>query len=483
MLIGLLGLNHKTAPVEVRERVAFEKAGLRDALRALREHCPEGFILSTCNRMEVYGLIGHQEKGRRKLVQFLSEYHNIPARELHDHLYFHHQVSAIRHLFSVAAGLDSMILGEPQILNQLKVAFEVASTSGATGTILSRLLRQALRVGKRARSETGISRHAISISYAAVQLAHECLGDLSQSEVLVVGTGEMGELTARILINGGVRSVVIANRTFASASELAKRLGGEPIEFYQLGQALERADVVISATGAPGYVIDATRMKDILQRRARPLLLIDIAVPRDIDPAVRSLENALLHDIDDLERICSENLLHRQREIEKVQVIIDQEVEEFIQWWNSIEVIPTIKALVAHVEAIRETELAKTLPKLAGLSERELSAVVALTHAIAGKVLHRPITRMKQGKRSEDGYDYARAVKELFGLNPSASDEESGGIEIGEADDRDPAGVSAERPTRAMRQVSSEAPIEFCTMQESTNDNSKRNDVEETSVR
>lgn len=416
MQLLLVGLNHKTAPVEVREKLAFDGDRLREALAHLGRYASEGAILSTCNRTEVYALVGHRETGTEKIQRFLSEFYGQPPASLTAHLYAYAQRDAVAHLFAVAAGLDSMIVGEPQILGQVRDAFAAAEAGNAAGPILSQLFRQALSVGKQARTDTAISRSAVSVSYAAVELARKIFGELGSHAVLVIGAGEMGQLAAKNLWDSGVRRLMVTNRTPARAEELAAQLGAEAWEFPKLSEALAHADIVISSTGAPEPVLTAEMVRQAMRaRRQSPLFLIDIAVPRDIDPRAGQLPNVYLYNIDDLEAVCQANKREREKEIRKVETIIAAEVAKFFAWWESLGVVPTINALRYKAESIRQSELDKALSKLSHLSDRDRNIINALSVAIVSKMLHLPITRLKE--RYSNGHDHTRTVRELFGLD------------------------------------------------------------------
>ncbi|MCC7103511.1 MAG: glutamyl-tRNA reductase [Chloroflexi bacterium] len=414
-----LGLSHQDAPVAVRERLAVSEERLSDALQSLRGEIKEGVILSTCNRTEIYALVGHRLTGRRALDRFLGELTGMRADEFSPHLHERWQDDAIRHLFRVAAGLDSMIVGEAQILGQVRLASDAAATAGAAGPVLQRLFNRAVVVGKRARTETSISRHAVSLSYAAIEQAGRVLGTLRGTTALLVGAGKMGELAAMSLRNKGVERVLVANRTDARAQSLVQRLGGESWPFERLASALEAADLVISSTSAAHYVVTASMVEDALRERPeRPLALVDIAVPRDVEPAVADLQNVHLFNIDDLRSVCESNLEQRRIEALKVEQFVEVELDRFADWLHARDVAPTIGELVNKAERIRQQELERSLVKLNGLSERDLNTVNALTTAIVNKLLHDPIVRLKQRHEQVHSRHYSHAVRELFALPP-----------------------------------------------------------------
>lgn len=414
-MLTVVGLSYRSAPVELREKIIVDESQLESALRELGH----GVILSTCNRTEIYQTNWSAEPSL-DAVHFLTRRFVGPDDALRAHLYRLGDTRAVRHLFAVAAGLDSMVLGEPQILGQVRAALSAAEAVGTAGPVLSHLFRQAVRVGRRARSETFVGRHAVSISYAAVELARKVFGRLDGCRALVVGAGEMGELTVRTLVDHGVGVVAVANRTLENASALARLYGGEAVPLETVVPSLAAADIVISSTDAPGYVIGERDVSQAVARRGgRPLFIIDIAVPRDVDPAVRALSDVVLYDIDDLKALCDLNRKGRQREVESVQRIIDGEVERFEAWWQSRRVVPTIVAMREQAERDRQTELAEALGRLRHLSETDRATVDALTRAIVSKLLHRPTIRLKEmASRSDE--ESIRLARDLFGLDPEA---------------------------------------------------------------
>jgi glutamyl-tRNA reductase len=417
MLVMVLGLSYKTAPLALLERVVFPPESLASALTALREYVAHGVILSTCNRVELYGLVGHYESGRRALLRYLADYHGLRPAELEPYLYVCSQAEAVAHLFRVATGLDSMMLGETQVLGQVRAAYVAASEQGTPGAVLARLFRQALEVGKRAHRETPICHSAASLSAAAVGLARQTLGDLRTRTALVVGAGETGRLAARTLHASGAGTLLVLNRTLEQAEAVARAVGGEALPLEALEPALARADVVISSTGARHYVVEAPAVRAAMAARPeRPLYCIDLAVPRDVDPAVAELPNVYVYNLDDLQRVCLAEADGRAGAVRQVERIIDEEVARFFHWWDTREVVPTITALRAHAEAIREAELAKALARLGTLSEREREIVRAFSVALVNKLLHRPIVRLKERSPEFDGRRYAPAVRALFQL-------------------------------------------------------------------
>ena len=409
MHITMVGISHKTASVAVRERFAFAADELPAALRRFGSAAA---LLSTCNRTEVY-LVGQQAIAPGPAIALLRELKSdteTPADA------FYHQTGreAIRHLFRVAAGIDSMIVGESEILGQVRAAFAAATAAGTHSAVLSRLFHTAIRVGRRARNETGIGRLAVSISSTAVALARRTLGDLASRTVLVVSAGEAGKLTARSLAESGASRLLVTSRTAGRAREVAADLGGEAVPFGKLGSAIAEADIVISSSAAPGFVIGP---QDIAQangrRNGRPLLLIDIAVPRDIDPAVRDLPHTHLYDIDDLQALAEQNMNARRREVVKVERIVDEGLERFAEWVRVRGVAPTVATLRARADAVREAELARTFKRLGDVTPKQRERVEAMANALVKKLLHDPIARLK----GEDGERYVGAVRELFSLD------------------------------------------------------------------
>ncbi len=417
MLVMALGLSYKTAPLALLERVVFPADALAPALTALHEQVAHGVILSTCNRVEVYGLVGHQDSGRRALLRFLADFHGMHPSELAPHTYTCCQEEAVAHLFRVAAGLDSMMLGETQVLGQVRAAYAAATRFGRPGPVLARLFHQALEVGKRAHRETRICQSASSLSAAAVTLAEQRLGDLGGYTALVVGAGETGRLTAHTLRARGARRLLVINRTLEQAEAVARAVGAEALPLEALTPALARADLVISSTGARCYVVGASAVRAAMAGRpSRPLHCIDVAVPRDFDPAVAELPNVHLYNLEDLQAVCGDGVDGRAADVRQVERIVETEVARFFRWWDAREVVPTIAALRAHAERIREAELAKAYSRLGDLTERERATIDALTAAIVNKLLHQPIVRLKERTPDHDGRQYAPAVRALFAL-------------------------------------------------------------------
>ncbi len=419
MAIVVLGLNHKTAPVEVRERLHFPERVLPEALGALGAlpEVYERLILSTCNRVEVYAVVPDAAGAREPLQTFLAEHRGVPAEAFAESLYLHAEAEAARHLFRVASSLDSMVVGEHQILAQVKEAYGVAGRLGATGPILNGLLERALRVAKQVRTETGIGAAPVSVASVAVDLAKRIFSDLAGRTVMILGAGEMAELALTHLKDEGIQTVIVANRNHDRAVELAGRVGGRAVSFLQARDEMVGADIVISSTGAPHVLLTRDDLAEIVRRRHyRPIFLIDIAVPRNIDPQVNDLDNAYLYDIDDLQAVVAANLSAREREAVRAEALVDREVQQLTHWLRSLEVVPTIVSLREKVEAIRRAELERTLGRMGDLTPEQREAVAALTTSLINKILHQPMTELKRQAASSDGHLYAAILRALFRL-------------------------------------------------------------------
>jgi glutamyl-tRNA reductase len=415
-MISVIGLNHKTADIEVRERLAFNGPKLEEGLKGLSSlpGVKEAFIISTCNRVEIY--LHSKNTVSTQVIRFLSEFHSIPEELLKKSLYILNGLEAARHLFRVASSLDSMVIGEPQILGQVKEAFEFALGQKTTGPIINTLVKKAISAAKRVRTETRIAENAVSISYAAVELAKKIFEDLSTKTFMLLGAGEMAELAARHLISNGVRSVTVANRTYERGCELAREFNGRAIRFEDFPKELVHTDIVICSTGAPNYVVTKADMQEILkERKQKPVFLIDISVPRNIDPAINELDNVYLYDIDDLQGVVDSNILERKKEAEKAERIIDEEVEKFQKWLSSLDSVPTIIALRKKAEDIKEAELRDFFNKFPDIDEKKKKAVIQLASTIVNKLLHPPTAALKED--SEDRETLIATIKRLYSLN------------------------------------------------------------------
>ncbi len=430
-----VGTSHHIAPLDFREKLSFSESQLTEALQLLTEQpdVREATILSTCNRVEIYAVI-HSKDGGAVLSEFLSNYHRIEPQELKKFTYSHQDVDAVRHLFNVTASLDSMVVGEPQILGQIKEAYAQSLAAGATSDILNRLFAKAISVGKRVRTETNIAAGAVSISYAAVELAKKIFQSLEDKTVAIIGAGEMSELTARHLVKNNVSQVIVANRTYQRAVDIAKKFNGIPLAYDADLSFLVEADIVISSTDAPHYLIDRPALAEIMkQRKHRYMFLIDIAVPRDIDPEVSKVDNAFLYNIDDLEAVVAANLEDREQEAEIATQIVKEEVAKFQSRLQTFEVNPTIKALHQQFQGVASRELGTCLDK-AQLTSKQQKMVEAMTQSIIKKLLHQPTKNLRQialnpdlieatDDSDGDHLQYVRTLQELFGLEETDTTE------------------------------------------------------------
>ncbi len=421
--IVLLGLNHKTAPVELRECLAFssdEAVAATDMLRkesAIREL----MLYSTCNRIEFLMVTDRRDEVVAAAKRFIGDFHQVPVEQFDPALYINTGDEAVRHVFRVAASLDSMMVGEPQILGQIKEAYFTATRQKTSGVILNRLLHRAFFVAKRVRTETGIGDHAVSISYAAIELGRKIFGSLEGKKALLIGAGEMAELAVEHLLRQKAGEILVANRTFENAVSLAERFGGEAIAFEEITDALERVDIIISSTGSPRPIITREQVKGrIRRRRNRPLFFIDIAVPRDIDPEINRLTNTYVYDIDDLKGVIEENIEERQREAVKAERIVDEAVLHFRRWFESLDVTPTIVALRSKVHQIAAAETEKTLRGLGHLNEKDRQAIVRMQEAMVNKILHDPTIFLKRNGCHGDNAVYLDVVRKLFRLDEPA---------------------------------------------------------------
>ncbi len=434
MNIVVVGLSHKTAAVEIREKVAFAPNRMEKPLLELvaLPDITEAVIVSTCNRVEIYATTHDAAGGMARLKRFLAEYHGISLETLEPHLYNHHGEAAIRHVFRVAASLDSMVVGEPQILGQIKTAYGYASEFKSSGIILNRFLHKAFSVAKRVRTETGIASSAVSVSFAAVELAKKIFGGLSDKTVMLIGAGEMCELAAKHFLNSGVRGVMVANRTFERAERLAEEFDGKAVPFEDLFDHLHKADIILSSTGAPHFIIGDKDVEAVVRRRKlKPMFFIDIAVPRDIDPKVNDVDNVYLYDMDDLQGVVQSNLQQRAEEAKKAEGIVDQEIGQFFKWLSSLEITPTVVALRSKFEEVRQAELARTLAAWRDLPPDAQKRLEALTSAIINKLLHTPTSILKQTGQGGRTDLYVDALRQLFELEMEKPPEE----ELGELEE------------------------------------------------
>jgi len=417
--ITVVGLNHKTAPVKVREIISFQEGQFANSFEALRHirGVTENAILSTCNRVEVYAVFQAGTYDPDIICNFLSDFHHIPPESFRSCIYELTGEKAIRHIFRVASSLDSMVLGEPQILGQFKNAYSLAARHKATGVILHRLFHKAFSVAKRVRTETGIANSAVSISFAAVELAKKIFDDLTRCRVLLIGAGEMCELAAKHFIHAGIPDIYITNRTMKRAIALAEVFGGKAVSFDTFSSLFEKVDIILTSTGAPEPIVTAEKVATTMKKRKnRPMFFIDIAVPRDVEEAVNNLPNIYLYDIDNLKEVVTANQKEREKEAEKADGIIDAEVEQFIRWMENLSVLPTIRSLRNKAENIRKTELEKTLSKIKHLSDKDKTAIDYLSRAIVNKLIHGPSMLLKQTEQSEIGNPVVDIIRKMFGL-------------------------------------------------------------------
>jgi glutamyl-tRNA reductase len=421
--ILILGVNHKTAPVEIRERLAFANdPGTPYRELAVIPGCDEFCFLSTCNRVEVIFVSSSPEKTERKIRDFLFN-KSMSYEEAGKYVYLHQGEAAIEHLFRVGASLDSMIVGEPQILGQLKQAYRDATEQDSAGMILNRLMHKAFSVAKRIRTETEIGSSAVSISYAAVELAKKIFGNLKNKRAMLVGAGEMAELAAQHLMNQGVAEVIVANRTFERAVNLARCFNGKPVSLEELIPQLEQVDIMISSTGSPELILHSSDVKPLMrQRRNSPLLLIDIAVPRDLDPKLNDLENVYLYSIDDLHQVVDINKAERDKEALQAERIVSEETLKFMLWLGSMEVTPTIVAIREKADAIRKAELERTISGMSNLSDKEKKSIDKMTSAMMNKILHHPIVYLKQDDSHKDKKAKLALIRKFFSLDPENPD-------------------------------------------------------------
>jgi len=418
--IVLIGLNHKTAPVEIRECLAFSRDETEVALETLQNHpaIEEVVLISTCNRVEVLMTTENRHRAVEAVNIFLSKSKNVPYENFKESLYLYHDDEAVRHIFRVAASLDSMMVGEPQILGQIKEAYREAIEKKASGVILNRLLHRTFSVAKRVRSETGIGGHAVSISYAAIELGRKIFGSLEGKKVLLIGAGEMAELAVEHLLRNRVDNIFVANRTFERGVELAGRFKGTAVRFEEIPGSLEVVDIIISSTGSADFIVRTEHVKGVMRtRRNRPLFFIDIAVPRDIDPDINKLNNTYVYDIDDLKGVIDDNIEDRNREAIKGERIVDEAVIRFRQWYESLNVVPTIVALRKKLETISEGEIKKTLPSLNHLTENDRQSIYRMTQSIINKILHDPTLLLKSDGRHRNKSVYLDIARKLFKLD------------------------------------------------------------------
>ncbi|MBY4604850.1 MULTISPECIES: glutamyl-tRNA reductase [Bacillus] len=423
MHILVVGVDYKSAPIEIREKVSFQPNELAEAMVQLKEEKSilENIIVSTCNRTEIYAVVDQLHTGRYYIKKFLADWFQLSKEELSPFLTFYESDAAVEHLFRVACGLDSMVIGETQILGQVRDSFKTAQQEKTIGTIFNELFKQAVTVGKRTHSETDIGSNAVSVSYAAVELAKKIFGNLSSKHILILGAGKMGELAAENLHGQGIGKVSVINRTYLKAKELADRFSGEARSLNQLESALAEADILISSTGASDFVVSKEMMENANKlRKGRPLFMVDIAVPRDLDPALNDLEGVFLYDIDDLEGIVEANMKERRETAEKVELLIEETIVEFKQWLNTLGVVPVISALREKALAIQSETMDSIERKLPHLSTREKKLLNKHTKSIINQMLRDPILKVKELAADADSEEKLALFMQIFDIEEAA---------------------------------------------------------------
>ncbi len=429
--IVVIGLNHSTAPVQIREKITFQGDPNGSATKSFANNpgVSELMILSTCNRVEIIAIYDGNQSTENELIDRIASYHQLDRENFDDYLYIKRDSDAVRHVFRVASSLDSMILGEPQILGQVKDGYRKASEAATTGPILNRLMHRGFFSAKRVRTETNVGAAAVSVAYVAVELAKKILGDLQDKSVLLIGAGEMAELAAKHLISQVVKPLTVVNRTYENACVLASQLDGSAVPMNELEQALTTADVVITSTGSCDPIICSPNMRNVMKvRRYRPIFLIDIAIPRDVEPAVHDIDGVYLYNIDDLQSVASDNLGERKIEALRGERIVEEEVSKFMNWTETLDSTPTIIALREKLEQIRTSELARLNGKLAKLNTDERDLVDQVTRSIINKIVHDPISFLKQSGKNAKRTDYLDVTQKLFNLydtnTPAAGENE-----------------------------------------------------------
>ncbi|MEH7305452.1 glutamyl-tRNA reductase [Neobacillus drentensis] len=424
----VIGINYKTAPVEIRERLSFNEADLAGAIKKLntKKSILENIILSTCNRTEIYAVVDQLHTGRYYIKEFLSEWFGIEQKEFSPFLFVYEDDGAVDHLFNVTCGLNSMVLGETQILGQVRTSFMLAQEQGTTGTVFNHLFKQAITLAKRGHSETDIGANAVSVSYAAVELAKKIFGSLANKHILIFGAGKMGELAAQNLHGNGVKEVTVINRTHEKAIDLANRFSGKARTLAELEKALVEADILISSTGAKDFVITKETMAKVeKKRKGKPLFMVDIAVPRDLDPRIGDLENVFLYDIDDLEGIVEANLQERKKAAEKIMLMIEKEIVEFKQWLGTLGVVPVISALREKAHIIQSETMVSLERKLPNLSDRDLKVLNKHTKSIINQLLKDPILQAKELAARSDANQAMDLFMKIFNIEELVQEQHS----------------------------------------------------------
>ncbi|MBI5638974.1 MAG: glutamyl-tRNA reductase [Nitrospirae bacterium] len=418
MKVLVLGVNHITATVEIREKLAFNGPKLEEGVSGLRQvpEVREVAVLSTCNRVELYTCVNTIAAASENIRNFLATFHGMQRSEFEKSLYVHSGSDAVRHVFRVASSLDSMVLGEPQILGQIKDTFDFALSKKSTGILLNKLMKKAISTAKRVRTETKIAENAVSISFAAVELAKKIFTNLAGKSFMLLGAGEMAELAARHLVNNGVQDVMVVNRTYERGCELAREFNGRPVKFEDFLHELVNTDIIICSTGAPSYVLLKDQMHKVMkERKHRPVFIIDISVPRNIDPEINDVDNVYLYNVDDLQGVVHSNIHERKKEAEKAEAIIDEEVEKFNRWLSSLDSVPTIVALRQKAEEIKREELDRFKNRFSDLGEEKTKAVEYLASAITNKLIHPPTVALKED--TEDRDELIAMIKKLYAID------------------------------------------------------------------
>ncbi len=417
MELSLIGLSHHTAPIEVRERVHFPESEVAAAVQLLRRRAgvAEAALLSTCNRTEALLRLDAGTAALPLVADFFAEARRMPRGEFEGYLYHHSQRDAVRHIFRVASSLDAMVVGEPQVLGQVKAAYATARATGSLGGVLDEVLTHAFAVAKKVRTETAIGASAVSVGYAAVELARKIFGSLENRTVFLIGAGKMSELAAKHLRRSGAQAILVTNRTYGRALELAEQLGGQAIKFDDLVKYAGQADIVISSTGAPHHILRKQHGEQFLaERKNRPMFFIDIAVPRDIEPAMNELDNIFVYDIDDLQEVVSANRRERQREAQRAEEIVEREVDHFLARLKRLELTPTILALQEKLHGLREQELARA--GLKDLTPEQRAEVEAMSRSLVNKILHMPLAQLKHLPQEPDGLKLMEFIRKTFQL-------------------------------------------------------------------
>mgnify|MGYP000957594960 CR=1 FL=1 len=426
MYLITLGINHRTAPVEVRERLAFSSSEIQSVIADLKQlpSLNSFIVLSTCNRTEIYATVPQVDKGICDIKKYLCKRAQLSGDEANCYFQFWTGEEVVDHLFRVTAGLDSMILGETEIQGQVNDAYQFACSMKTGDRVLNTFFQEAIRLGKRIRTETGIDQHPVSVSYAAVELVRSTFGNLSECSVLIIGAGEMGELALKHLVARGVKTVLVSNRSFYRACILAQEYGGESIRYDHFLSKLDQADIVIGCTAAAHFVIHAEKVRSVMSERKRPLFFIDIAVPRDIDPAIKEIPGAVLYDIDDLEQVVLEGMDDRRKAALAAEEMLQNAVDEFLNWVGTLAVIPTIRALKQKGNVILEEELRHCFNRLGETNPRTEKLIRSMAHSIVNKLLHTPTVRLKEYASSDDGELYGKVLEKLFDLSHQCENQE-----------------------------------------------------------